>query len=527
MSTNKERIMIECLTVCMGENCNGITFTRNSFLLNEIFIPQHAMRMKTSKQIKKNQFEDIHGGRDSIIIQLNHIAESIAELKKQLLCQQIEHIKPIQNKLVNFTSILEALKTFHPEAHNETKIIGKNIRIKQSRENILSKVAISSKLTPSINSGKNSFSMLSQKLQVFVSNLKTQTTIKHRIIKRFIYDAEWIGHLYLNRLKLSWKSNDSQNLNLLSTDISARCSIGKIVLDKLFIQTMENPSYEIIDIEKKQYKRAISLTSLSHINIVAKSINNVDWGDFLNSIYRKGANIAVNGLFQFTMLFLILLFFSKILHIMYTYISGNIGLEVSELTLLRIDSIDGALTSDLITIPTDQEIETSFYVPEILTTDVNARVFNDIPQFANKVVLLASDSVIEGMIYILFLNSTRDSRKTFSNSSFIHLARIKIVICDVKEMMKLSDQEGDDMTEHVIGTLITDLSQIYNGRIIIQGSVNINNLFVITTTDSTILEEYTTSDEKSSRSMINVNNISFNLLLLHKEFWVKTMEQVQ
>lgn len=67
----------------------------------------------------------------------------------------------------------------------------------------------------------------------------------------------------------------------------------------------------------------------------------------------------------------------------------------AEHTFLSANWIDTLSASDLITISTDQIIASNVYVSEIITTDVNSRIFNDLAHFANNVVLLESDSVIE------------------------------------------------------------------------------------------------------------------------------------
>lgn len=53
------------------------------------------------------------------------------------------------------------------------------------------------------------------------------------------------------------------------------------------------------------------------------------------------------------------------------------------------------MASDLITKSTNQVIESNVYVTEILATEVNARIFNDLLHFANNIVLLGEDSTIE------------------------------------------------------------------------------------------------------------------------------------
>lgn len=78
------------------------------------------------------------------------------------------------------------------------------------------------------------------------------------------------------------------------------------------------------------------------------------------------------------------------------FISGNITIvKKAENVFLSAVWLDSLLASDLITISTDQNIKSNVYISEIITTDVNARIFNDLLHFADNVVVLGNDSRIE------------------------------------------------------------------------------------------------------------------------------------
>lgn len=85
--------------------------------------------------------------------------------------------------------------------------------------------------------------------------------------------------------------------------------------------------------------------------------------------------------------------------------------------------------------------------------------------------------------------------------------------------MNLSDEEGNQMTEYIVGTHMDDLSQIYNGRVFIKGSANMKNIFV-----SSLL---TPDNMNEDAQQIIVNNIPFNLLDLQHQYWFKTTDQVR
>lgn len=88
--------------------------------------------------------------------------------------------------------------------------------------------------------------------------------------------------------------------------------------------------------------------------------------------------------------------------------------------------------------------------------------------------------------------------------------------------MKLSDDEGENMTENIVGTH-EDLIQIYTGRISIRGSVNINKVFVSSDPNGFINE--TASENVNARQVI-VNGVQFALMDLNQKYWIKNIDQV-
>lgn len=98
------------------------------------------------------------------------------------------------------------------------------------------------------------------------------------------------------------------------------------------------------------------------------------------------------------------------------------------------------------------------------------------------------------------------------------LARVKISTCNVEGSLKLSDKEGNDMTEHIVGTHMDDLSQIYNGRISIKGSAKMNNILVPASNND--------DPQQSIQSQIVINNTPLDLLHLQQQYWFKTTDQV-
>lgn len=113
--------------------------------------------------------------------------------------------------------------------------------------------------------------------------------------------------------------------------------------------------------------------SLQHSKINVKSINGIDWDAFVNSLFRKGVNTAING---------------------NLFISFPTSAQS-----IRTNEINGFPIANLMTLGTDQVIDTNLFVKEILAPGgVNAKQFNDYKDFANNVALLGSDNVIDGII---------------------------------------------------------------------------------------------------------------------------------
>lgn len=218
-------------------------------------------------------------------------------------------------------------------------------------------------------------------------------------------------------------------------------------------------------------------------------------------------------------------------------ISGNITIaKKAENVFLSAVWIDSLLASDLITISTDQNIKSNVYISEIITSDVNARIFNDLLHFADNVVVLGNDSRIEceymfaifvlifihvqAKLFLMIIDNQLNPYEQFFTTQHTNTARVKISICNVEESLKLSDKEGNDMTEHIVGTHMDDLSQIYNGRVSIKGSAKMKNFLV-----SNLLPE-TINEDPQQPNQIIINNMPFDLPNLHQQYWFKTTDQV-
>lgn len=91
-------------------------------------------------------------------------------------------------------------------------------------------------------------------------------------------------------------------------------------------------------------------------------------------------------------------------------------------------------------------------------------------------------------------------------------ARVKIFVFNISDSLQLSDKEGEEMTQHIVGTRTEDLMQIYSGRIVIKGTLSLQNVQF--------------SDAAANRSALVVDGTPFDLFSVHDQYWMKSIDQV-
>lgn len=113
---------------------------------------------------------------------------------------------------------------------------------------------------------------------------------------------------------------------------------------------------------------------------------------------------------------------------------------------------------------------------------------------------------------------------------FIKLAKIKMYVLNVSEQLTLSNDEGDDLTQHIIGTHIDDLTQIYNGHVTIRGSVTFDNVLVSSTGDNFFSQPFHDTGPvpaaQVNEAVVQVNGLPFDILKVPHQFWMKNVDQV-
>lgn len=106
---------------------------------------------------------------------------------------------------------------------------------------------------------------------------------------------------------------------------------------------------------------------------------------------------------------------------------------------------------------------------------------------------------------------------------------MKIEDLNIRNSLQLADSEGEDMTQHIIGTRIEDLTQIYNGKIRIRGSLSLKNVL----SDVSLMEPIPFDDEINDEPKLNqrpvnifVNENFFDPSTFPQQFWMKSVDQV-
>lgn len=84
------------------------------------------------------------------------------------------------------------------------------------------------------------------------------------------------------------------------------------------------------------------------------------------------------------------------------------------------------------------------------------------------------------------------------------------------------------MTQHIVGTRMEDLSQIYNGKITIKGSLSLQNVELYNVNDNgspfaPILPDPTTAEPAAQ---VVIDGTPFNLRSVPQQYWMKSLDQV-
>lgn len=93
----------------------------------------------------------------------------------------------------------------------------------------------------------------------------------------------------------------------------------------------------------------------------------------------------------------------------------------------------------------------------------------------------------------------------------------------------MSDKESDEMTQHIVGTRLEDFSQIYNGRIVIKGSLSLQNVQLSNVDDhsSPLAPIETDPSMALPPAQILIDGTPFDLHSVPQKYWMKSLDQVR
>lgn len=148
---------------------------------------------------------------------------------------------------------------------------------------------------------------------------------------------------------------------------------------------------------------------------------------------------------------------------------------------LQTPRIDDRSTSDFFTLKTDQEINSKIFINKFNVINLRTEQINEI-ELSRDAAVLGETNFIETPIKVFHLN--------------------------ILSNLTISDNANTANLRNVIGTRFEDLSQIYTGRVIIDGSLFLNDLTV-----------------DGSKAQILVQQKQFQLAV-DKHFWIKNLNQV-
>lgn len=118
-------------------------------------------------------------------------------------------------------------------------------------------------------------------------------------------------------------------------------------------------------------------SDISQSKIEVRSINGVDWDEFVKSVFRKGRSTQINGNIIFTK-------------------------RATIQNLFTID-LNGKDPDDFLTITTDQIIETNMFLQGMHVPELKCGAINNMPRFAENVALIGENNIINGEIFTFII----------------------------------------------------------------------------------------------------------------------------
>lgn len=224
---------------------------------------------------------------------MNQIAGTLIDLKSHLTNEQAEYIKPIKQKvgfLNDFLSIFHLFTTKYATNHQITNIVASNVveSLQHSKNVVVGIVKIQLNAQTSINSKTIIYTLINQLRNLVAEH---QVRLKRKVAEVFFTD-EWSGY-FLQIRKLS----TSNVLEIKSTNKrnSTHSLVGQLETNGLVFRNLAyGDDGENSMTNNDRSKRSLVL-QLDQPKVFVKSINSIDWFEFLNAVFRKGTNPDIAG----------------------------------------------------------------------------------------------------------------------------------------------------------------------------------------------------------------------------------------
>ncbi|XP_055852983.1 uncharacterized protein LOC129916827 [Episyrphus balteatus] len=199
--------------------------------------------------------------------------------------------------------------------------------------------------------------------------------------------------------------------------------------------------------------RSIPETTMSVRNVNVKRINGVLWEDFYQNVFLKSRDRSI---------------------------SGRLILQSSaEIDNLEVPVLNGLPTKSLFNLVSDQNITSDIVISRFFASDLQVDLVNGL-DITRDVAMKGMDNVIKS----------------------------PVIAEDVSVAGELILAENDHRARHIFGTSVLDLQQTYTGKVLIEGSLTLANVFV--------------EDQQKTRIFVGENELSADI---KTNFWMKSISQ--
>lgn len=232
---------------------------------------------------------------------------------------------------------------------------------------------------------------------------------------------------------------------------------GSIIIKNLITKNLNVTTINQSRVTRSNKKSIIFNSDVITDNLIVDRINKIKWDYLYNNVYQKDKS---------------------------TEIIGKLLIEQTGfVNYLQTQLIDDRSTNDFFTLKTNQEINSLIFINKFNVDSLSTNLINDI-ELSRFATYLDEVNFIETPIKIFHLN--------------------------ILSTLSISDNANTDNLRNIIGTKFEDLSQIYTGRVIIDGSLFLNDLFVDGTKAQILVQKKIfQSDVNSNYWMKNINQVSF------------------